>query len=78
MVSNKQTNKKTTEKFQEKILKSSEAVIYSCSTGYLFWELQKRPSKNVSAPETCGVTKYWPHEAVSLSKIFKNFKKATP
>ena len=62
-----QTKKWTNDKFREKILKSSEAVVYSCSTDYLFWEFKKNPPKEFSPLETCGVTKYRPHQAVSLS-----------
>ena len=36
-----QTKKWTNDKFREKILKSSEAVVFSCSADCLFWEFQK-------------------------------------
>ena len=39
---------------------------------------EKIPKKNVSAPETCSVTKYRFHQAVSLSQFLKKFKKAIP
>ena len=60
----------------KKILKASEVAFHSCPTDYLFLEFQKIPQKNVTAPETCGVTKYRLHDAVS--SFSKNFKKATP
>ena len=64
--------------FREKNLKNSEAVVYSCSTDYLFWEFKKNSSANVSAPAACGVTKYRPHQAVFLSYFFEKLKEATP
>ena len=71
-----QTKKRTTETFREKLLTSSEAVVYSCSTDYLFLQFQKIiPLKDVSTPETCGIIKYRPHQAVSLWIFLKNSKK---
>ena len=58
--------KGTTEMFREKKLKSSQAVVRNCSTDCLFREFQTNSPKNVSAPETCGVTKYRPNHGVCL------------
>ena len=57
----------------ENFLKRSEVVVYSGATDYFLWEFQ-----NISATDTCGLTKYRLHEAVSLLQFFRNFKKATP
>ena len=65
-VNGSKPEKWTTEKFREKITKSSAALVRSGSTDYLFWEFHKIPQKNVSAPQLCGVRKYRPHHAVSL------------
>ena len=44
-------NKKkwTIKKFGEKILRSSEAVVHSCSTGYQFWDPKKFQKKFLSS-----------------------------
>lgn len=56
--------------FDKKVLKLSEVFVYSCSTDYLFWSgsllIPENFKKNVSAPKTCGVRKYRPHNALSL------------
>ena len=42
-------NKWTIKKFGEKILRSSEAVVHSCSTGYQFWDPKKFQKKFLSS-----------------------------
>ena len=65
-------------KFREKILKSSEAVVHELFYWLFGLDIQEKPPKNVSAPETCSVTTHGPYHAVSLMQFSENLKKATP
>ena len=65
------------QKFREKILKRSRGS----RSQLLYWlfvlGIQENSPQKVSAPETCGATRYRPHHAAWFLHFSENFKKAS-